>query len=73
MNRLNYEKTGEKLKNCRKSLGYSQLGLSKLLYVSKQSISKWERGMMMPPLQVLVEMTGIFGVNLEDVIVIEKV
>lgn len=69
--RLDYIKTGENIKNWRTYHGFSQSDLSKVLYVSKNSIHKWESGEIAPRVDALVEMVGLFRVRLEDLVAIE--
>ena len=35
---------GERIKNCRKSAGFSQDKLAELVGVSRQAVAKWEAG-----------------------------
>ena len=59
---------GERIYNYRSSRGLSQLELSELLDVSRQSISKWETDVAVPELSKLVKMTEIFEVSLDTLV-----
>ncbi|MBO7326661.1 MAG: L-serine ammonia-lyase [Clostridia bacterium] len=56
----------KKIKEYRLRKGLSQRELGKLLCVSDQAISKWEKGQSQPSAMHLIEMTCIFGVDAED-------
>ena len=59
---------GERIYNYRSSRGHSQLELSELLDVSRQSISKWETDVAVPELSKLVKMAEIFEVSLDTLV-----
>ena len=59
---------GERIYKFRTSRGLSQLELSELLDVSRQSISKWETDVAVPELSKLVKMTEIFEVSLDTLV-----
>ncbi len=54
---------GEKILELRKIKNISQEELALQLGVSRQSVSKWESGNVMPDLDKVVAMSGIFGVT----------
>jgi transcriptional regulator with XRE-family HTH domain len=62
---------GERIYKYRSARGLSQLELSELLDVSRQSISKWETDVAVPELSKLVKMAEIFEISL-DVLVLGK-
>ena len=59
---------GERIYKYRTALGLSQLELSELLDVSRQSISKWETDVAVPELSKLVKMAEVFGVSLDALV-----
>ncbi len=59
---------GERIYKNRERLGLSQLELSDLLDVSRQSISKWETDAAVPELSKLVKMAEVFGVTLDELV-----
>lgn len=65
------EKLGQRIYKYRTARGLSQLELSELLDVSRQSISKWETDVAVPELTKLVKMAEIFEISL-DVLVLGK-
>ncbi len=59
---------GERIYKYRTARGLSQLELSELLDVSRQSISKWETDAAIPELSKLVKMAEVFGVSLDALV-----
>lgn len=55
---------GEKIKNKRKELNLTQEYLAKELNISRQAVSKWEKGLSEPSMDNLVKLSGIFGVDI---------
>lgn len=54
---------GEFLKTARESAGLTQLALARELgYTSAQFVSNWERGVAMPPMNMLPELSKLLGV-----------
>ena len=54
---------GERILNLRKKSGLSQEELAEKLGVSRQSVSKWETGNVMPDIDKAVAMCELFGVS----------
>ena len=63
---------GNRLADLRKEHGYSQEELADKLGVSRQAISKWERGEASPDTDNLIELSKIYGVSLDELIGLEK-
>ena len=59
---------GERIYKYRTAMGLSQLELSELLDVSRQSISKWETDVAVPELSKLVRMAEVFGISLDALV-----
>lgn len=57
---------GERLMGLRRARGLSQEALGDMLDVTRQTVSKWERGDSTPELEKLVELSRIFGVSLDE-------
>ena len=62
---LNIE-LGAKIKNLRLSRGMTQEQLGTELSVSAQAVSKWESGTTMPDIQLLPEISVLFGVSIDE-------
>ncbi len=51
----------------------TQLQLAKLINYSDKAVSKWERGEAIPDLRVLIRLSEIYGVTLDDIVKAEGV
>lgn len=60
--------TGKKIADLRKFRSLSQEALAEKLGVSRQAVSKWERGEASPDMDNLVALAGIFGIGLDDLL-----
>lgn len=60
--------TANRLQQLRKANGYSQEVLAEKLGVSRQSVSKWERGESSPEIDNLVAISKIYGIAIDDLI-----
>jgi transcriptional regulator with XRE-family HTH domain len=58
----------EKLKHCREQLCLSQEDIAEKLYVSRQAVSKWERGVNEPDIETIVRLSDIYGVTIDDLL-----
>jgi len=56
---------GEKLTTLRKSREWTQEQLAEQLNVSRQSVSKWEGGQVVPDVEKIVELSTIFDVTVD--------
>lgn len=61
-------KTADRLIELRKANGYSQEALGEKLGVSRQAISKWERGESSPDTDNLISLAEIYGITLDELI-----
>ncbi len=59
---------GERIMKYRTDRSLSQLELSDLLDVSRQSISKWETGAAVPEISKLVKMAELFEIDLDELV-----
>ena len=55
---------GQKIKNKRKELNLTQEYLAKEINISRQAVSKWEKGMSEPSMENLIKLSEIFGVDI---------
>ena len=56
---------GEKIKRLRQERGWSQGQLAQKLKIHQKQISKYERGLHVPSVEVLVQIASIFNVSLD--------
>ena len=61
-------KFSDNLKKLRKDLNLSQEDLADKLGISRQSISKWESGVVYPEMDKMVQLCKLFNVNMDDLI-----
>src|SRR5699024_2809357 len=59
---------GEKLKKEREKRGWSQDYLAKKIYVSRQSVSKWETGKNYPSIEVIINVSDLFGITIDELL-----
>ena len=57
---------GEIIRKHRKLKNLTQEELGNKLFVSKQAVSKWERGQSCPDILILDELANILGVEIKD-------
>ncbi|RHR08926.1 dephospho-CoA kinase [Pseudoflavonifractor sp. AF19-9AC] len=62
---------GENLQNLRKEKGLSQEEVAKALFVTRQTISKWETGKAEPGVSNLKALAELYGVTLEQLVLWE--
>ena len=65
-------KLAEKLFELRKEKGWSQEKLAEQINVSRQSISKWESGQVFPEIEKIIELSKIFQVTTDYLLLDEN-
>lgn len=65
---MNQSKIGSFIKELRKEKGLTQEQLAEQFGVSRRSVSRWETGNNLPDLDILVEMSDYFKVNLRELL-----
>lgn len=58
----------ERIKICRKNSGYSQEELANLLGMKRTNIANYEAGRIIPPGNIIVAMSEIFGVSTDYIL-----
>ena len=59
---------GEKVKELRTGMGWTQQQLGDRLQVSKQSVSNWENGNIMPSIDLLLKISDLFQVTTDYIL-----
>ncbi len=59
---------GEKIANLRKNKKMTQEELAGHLNISGQAISKWENDLSIPDISVLIELSELFNVSLDELL-----
>lgn len=49
-------------------MGWSQEELAEKLYVSRQSVSKWENGQNYPSIETIISISDLFGVTIDELL-----
>ena len=62
---------GENLQNLRKKAGLSQEQVAQQLFVSRQTVSKWENNLAEPGVENLKALAGLYGVTLDRLVGME--
>ena len=69
---MNQEKIGKFIANLRKEKGMAQEQLGQKLGVTNKTISRWENGNYMPDVEMLSLLSKVFGVSINELIVVER-
>lgn len=59
---------GDKLKKEREKKGWSQEYLATKIHVSRQSVSKWETGKNYPSIGVIINLSDLFGITIDELL-----
>ncbi len=59
---------GERLKQEREKRDWSQTDLSEKIHVSRQSVSKWETGKNYPSIEVIIDLSDLFGITIDELL-----
>ena len=71
---IDLKATGQNIKTLRKSAGISVRDLQAVLgFTNPQAIYKWQNGDSMPSLDNLVILAAIFGVTIDEIVIVDTV
>ena len=59
---------GQNIRNFRYRANMSQASLAEILLVTPQAVSKWERGIALPDIELLIPLADIFSVSLDELL-----
>src|SRR5690554_5885182 len=59
---------GERLKIEREKRDWSQVYLAEKIHVSRQSVSKWETGKNYPSIEVIIDLSDLFGITIDELL-----
>ena len=65
---VNKESFGSFVAEQRKAKGYTQRELAERLFVSDKAVSKWERGLSMPDISLLIPLAEILEVSVTELL-----
>ena len=66
--RTDQQKIGAFLKELRKEKNLTQEKLAEKLNVTSRTVSRWETGVNLPDLSLLVELADFYGVDIREII-----
>ena len=70
---MNQEKTGKFISTCRKDKGLTQMQLAEMLEVTNRAVSKWETGKSCPDVSIMLELCGILGITVNELLSGERI
>ena len=65
-------KTGKFLARLRREAGYTQERLGEKLGVSNKTVSRWETGAYLPPVEMLQAISDLYGVSINELLAGER-
>ena len=65
---LDQIKIGKFISECRKKNGLTQLQLAEKLGVTDRAVSKWENGRSIPDSSIMLDLCGILGITVNDLL-----
>lgn len=68
MEKIKNEQFGQFLNELRKEKKLTQMELAEKLYISDKAVSKWERGLSMPDISLLLPLSQILGVTTTELL-----
>lgn len=69
---INFNLVGKKLTKYRKELGLTQDEVAEKLYVTRQLVSKWEKGIGVPSIDCLLELCRLYQKSFEDILCLDE-
>ena len=69
---INMIETGARIKQLRQEHGYTINQLAEALGVSQQAVCKWQNGQSVPSIDHCVELSSLFHVRIDDLIVVNR-
>ena len=70
---MNQEKIGKYIYELRIKNNLTQKDLADKLSITSQAVSKWERGITIPDSSVLIKLSEIFTVSINEILAGEKI
>lgn len=65
---MNQKKIGTFIAECRKKEKLTQVDLAEKLGVTNRSVSNWERGNNMPDIDILIDISDFYEVDLSELL-----
>lgn len=65
---INKKRFGKRISEFRRKLGLSQTQLAEKLYVSAQAVSKWENGVALPDIELLLQLSRLYRISVNELL-----
>ena len=65
---MNQQKIGKFISRCRKNKKLTQEQLAEQLGVTDRAVSKWERGLNLPDVSIMIELCNILDINVNELL-----
>ena len=65
---MNQYVTGTIIRQLREKSGMTQAELAEKLYVSDKTVSKWEKGLSIPDVQMLIKIAEVLEVSINELV-----
>ena len=65
---MNQIEIGKFIAECRKKQNLTQIQLAEKLNVTDRAVSKWERGMSLPDISLLQELSDVLNINVAELL-----
>jgi len=66
-------KIGKFIAECRKKENLTQMQLAEKLNITDRAVSKWERGKALPDSSIMLELCGVLGITVNDLLSGEEI
>lgn len=70
---MDYKKIGNLIKEKRLDKGLTQKELADMLYITDRAVSKWERGVSLPDISMLKEISEILDIDLNEMLEVKSI
>ncbi|MBQ3486432.1 MAG: helix-turn-helix transcriptional regulator [Clostridia bacterium] len=70
---MDMTKMGAFLQTLRREQGLTQEQLGEKLHISSKTISRWETGTYMPPVEMLLALSELYGVSMNELVAGERI
>ena len=70
---MDLKKIGKFIQECRRKKNLTQEQLAEKLYITNRAVSKWERGLSLPDVGIMLELCNILEINVNELLNGEKI
>lgn len=69
---IDFVNVGKKISNFRKLNNLTQDDLADKLFVTRQALSKWENGISLPSIEILLQLAEIFNTTFDEILCLNE-